>query len=165
MSHFTGKLRGSRNELLWRLQHTATHCNTLQHTRYGLLWRLQHTATHCNTLQHTATHCNTLQHIWISHVTGKFQIDLAMDCFGVCNTLQPTATYCNTLQHTATHWSRKTMANLSILSRKSKCILKYHSSTLNRKIKMTHPYWLEKPNHTCNDTGSRTLHMSHKLCI
>jgi len=34
--------------------HTATHCNTLQHT--------QHTATHCNTLQHTTTHCNTLQH-------------------------------------------------------------------------------------------------------
>ena len=39
------------------LQHTATHCDTLQH--------MQHTATHCNTLQHmqhmqhTATHCNT----------------------------------------------------------------------------------------------------------
>ena len=33
------------------LQHTATHCNTLQYT--------EHTATHCNTLQHTATHCNT----------------------------------------------------------------------------------------------------------
>ena len=35
---------------LWdlRLQHTATHCNTLRNT-----------ATHCNTLQHTATHCNT----------------------------------------------------------------------------------------------------------
>ena len=35
----------------YKLQHTATHCNTLQHT-----------ATHCNTLQHTATHCTTLQH-------------------------------------------------------------------------------------------------------
>jgi len=38
-----------------QLQHTATHCNTLQLT-------LQHAATHCNTLQRTATHCNTLQH-------------------------------------------------------------------------------------------------------
>ena len=36
----------------YRVQHTATHCNTLQHT-----------ATHCNTLEHTATHCNTLQHV------------------------------------------------------------------------------------------------------
>jgi len=36
------------------LQHTATHCNTLQNTA------LKHTATHYNTLQHTATHCNTL---------------------------------------------------------------------------------------------------------
>jgi len=32
-----------------RLQHTATHCNTLQHT-----------ATHCNALQHTATYCNNI---------------------------------------------------------------------------------------------------------
>jgi len=49
-------------------QHTATHCNTLQHTAthaYGGHAQphcntLQHTATYCNTLQHTATHCNTL---------------------------------------------------------------------------------------------------------
>ena len=43
------------------LQHTATHCNTLQERerqQRGAL--LQHTATHCNTLQYTATHYNTL---------------------------------------------------------------------------------------------------------
>ena len=79
------------------LQHTATHCNTLQHTTYlathSDVWRdfhmLRHTATHCNTLQHTAIHCNTLQHT-ATH----------------CNTLRHTATHCNTLntlQHTATH--------------------------------------------------------------
>jgi len=43
------------------LQHTATHCNTLQQTlmRNDLFssWFL-----HCNTLQHAATHCSTLQH-------------------------------------------------------------------------------------------------------
>ena len=44
-----------------RLQHTATHCNTLQRTATHCT-TLQHTATHCNTLQHTATHCNTLRH-------------------------------------------------------------------------------------------------------
>jgi len=38
-------------------KHTATHCNTLQHTAT----HCKHTATHCNTLQYTATHCNTLQ--------------------------------------------------------------------------------------------------------
>jgi len=45
------------------LQHTATYCNTLQHTatqgRYveGSQdpFQMQHTATYCNTLQHTAT--------------------------------------------------------------------------------------------------------------
>jgi len=35
------------------LQHTATNCNKLQHTRYP---SFEHTATHCNTLQQTATH-------------------------------------------------------------------------------------------------------------
>jgi len=60
------------------LQHTATHCNTLQHTAQGEVHSLQkektnlngtlsdtlqhHTATHCNALQHIATHYNTLQH-------------------------------------------------------------------------------------------------------
>ena len=78
------------------LQHTATHCNTLQ----GCLLRaavsshrngsfcdmiLQHTATHCNTLQHPASPCNTLQHT-ATH----------------CNTLRHIPTHCNTLQHTAT---------------------------------------------------------------
>jgi len=60
-----------------QLQHTATHCNTLQRiaTGYGKCVpdkgfncnhvsfdTLQPTATHYNILQHTATHCNTLQH-------------------------------------------------------------------------------------------------------
>jgi len=55
------------------LQHTATHCNTLQQTvmsdTHFILNRLskekycntpRYTETHCNTLQHTATHYNTL---------------------------------------------------------------------------------------------------------
>ena len=57
----------------WRshlaLQHTATHCNTLQHTttyeyahRPTVLRYASRAVTHCNTLQLTATHCNTLQH-------------------------------------------------------------------------------------------------------
>jgi len=53
------------------MQHTATHCNTLQHLQHTAtrcrwhryVWgkrrndALEHAATHCNTLQHTATHC------------------------------------------------------------------------------------------------------------
>ena len=44
------------------LQHTATHCNTLQH--------ICHTVTHCKTLQQTATHCNTLQHTTVTSLVG-----------------------------------------------------------------------------------------------
>jgi len=40
------------------LQHTTTHCNTLQDVRWqktlSKTYQLQHTATHYNTLQHTA---------------------------------------------------------------------------------------------------------------
>ena len=75
------------------LQHTATHCNTLQRTatsprayRLCEFVTLFYTALHCNTLQHTATHCSTLQHT-AAH----------------CRTLQNTAAHCRTLQHTAAH--------------------------------------------------------------
>jgi len=52
-TEYEERIRTSCAQLLAgeKVQHTATHCNTLQHT-----------ATHCNKLQHTATHCNTLQY-------------------------------------------------------------------------------------------------------
>ena len=92
------------------VQHTATHCNTLQHqlTKVCLsraaraikllhCSTLQHTVTHCNTLQHTATHCNTLQH------TATHKGVPAEGGSGYQTaTLQYTATHCHSLQHTAT---------------------------------------------------------------
>jgi len=44
------------------LQHTTTHCNSLQLT-----------ATHCNTLQHTIPRCNTLQHTWTASEQSQSQ--------------------------------------------------------------------------------------------
>jgi len=47
------------------LQHTASHCNTLQTFEIrntaaaSHCITLRHTASHCITLHHTATHCNT----------------------------------------------------------------------------------------------------------
>jgi len=63
----------TKDQLDWdwrfRLNDTATHCNTLQHT-----------ATHCNTLQHTATHCNTLQHIAAHCNRLEIQIEWHSKC-------------------------------------------------------------------------------------
>jgi len=95
-----------------KLQHTATHCNTLQHRHTYLLITthtsktLLHTAAHCKhtvTQSHShhherqqdaATHCNKLQHT-ATHtylpITTK-----------AMNTLQHAATRCNALQHAAT---------------------------------------------------------------
>ena len=74
-----------------QVQHTATHCNTMQRMRRIPTTRriLQHSETRCNTLKHTAAHCNTLQRM--RHMLTTRRI------------LQHTATHCNTLQHTATH--------------------------------------------------------------
>jgi len=48
------------------VQHTATRCNTLDHTAYEththLTDTLHRTATRCNTLQLAATHCITLHY-------------------------------------------------------------------------------------------------------
>jgi len=104
------------------LQHTATHCNTLQHATIKWLIHtqtilakhhaeaLQHTATDCNRLQQTATDCNIVQHpapqCTTLHHTAKHCTKLHTQC----NTLHHTATYCTTLhkqssrlQHTAPH--------------------------------------------------------------
>jgi len=107
------------------LQHTATCCNTLQHTVSHAATNLavahpvsmivalpephcntlQHTATHCkhtstycNTLQHTAAHCSTLQHT-------ATHCDTLQHSAAHCSTLQHTATHCNTLQPAATHFA------------------------------------------------------------
>jgi len=95
------------------LQHTATHCTTLQRTatrsQATSFSARKHTATHCNTLQRhlmvpivrfvardawpgQTTLCNTLQHFAIYRSTLQHT---------VTNTLQSTATLCNTLQHSA----------------------------------------------------------------
>jgi len=75
-----------------RIEDTATHCNTLQHTEMGGIRQhiicssrnqtLHHTASHCNALQHTVTHYNKLQHTAAN-----------------CNALQQ-----NTIAHCNTDW-------------------------------------------------------------
>jgi len=56
------------------LQHTATHCNTLQGTvTHACITTvaLHRTATRCNILQHTTIHCNT--HLHHDHSTQHHQ--------------------------------------------------------------------------------------------
>jgi len=87
-------------------QHTATHCNTLQHTAiqktcYGAcVFTVYLLATeangpdrswHRNTPQHTATHCNTLPY---TAVSGP---DHSRRCNTLKNTLQYIAPPCNKL--------------------------------------------------------------------
>jgi len=78
------------------LHHTATHCNTLQHTATLMMmtWALQNTATylqhpapHCKALQRTATHCNLLQHT-AGNMTARYTgladgADIDDDDFGL----------------------------------------------------------------------------------
>ena len=98
--------------------HTATHCNTLQHTATDtqahtyMCW--MHTC--CVYKTYTNTHCiceTWLIYMWERHT----QTQACVCCIHVlytcvthikrlhthCNTLQHTAAHCNTLQHTATN--------------------------------------------------------------
>jgi len=90
--------------LLWKVPHTATHCNTLQHTLTNGI-TLEHVATqceawqitaiYCDALQPTATNCNTLQtHDFTSYnTTGNACCDIP------CSTLHQAATHYNTLHY------------------------------------------------------------------
>jgi len=78
------------------LQHTATHCSTLQRNT------LQQTATHCSTLQHTNHKWPTTQHpVIVSNNIATGPSDRVG--FNVCVlALRSMITHCNTLQHIAT---------------------------------------------------------------
>jgi len=117
----------------FKLQHTATHCHTLQHNtathcnthchthnnagrRHGFPARRARAATRCNVLQHnTATHCN-IHYNTLSDAGRRYVLAARRNHAGPqyishylqhnathCNTLQHTATHCNTLQHTAAY--------------------------------------------------------------
>ena len=135
------------------LQHSATHCNTLQQkspvpcsslsfesttgslltfNRAPLTWD----RTHCNTLQHPATPCNTLQH---------------------------PATPCNTLQHTATHCNKRVLfralrylpeSTTGSLLTLTDCIIVHHTATqtATHSVAMRRaPITLQHTAHTARD--------------
>ena len=93
------------------LQHTATHCNTLQHTNCLSLLKKgrahgpptslhteKHTIqTHCNTSQHTAIHHSTLQQR-VSHIHVFAYLKYVQS-----NILHPTAAHLNALQQRVSH--------------------------------------------------------------
>jgi len=80
------------------LQHTATHCNTLQHN--------------CNTLQHAATHGSTLPNIWMyfKYVLSRTALLILMSSWvRNCNTLQHPATLPYIFVHFTCGLSRNTL--------------------------------------------------------
>ena len=95
---------------LYVIRHTATLCNTLQHTATHCTY-----STHCNTLhlleplQHTALLRHLNRHSRSVKERGLSEWVYATDCNILqqtatdCNTLQLTVTDCNRLQRTATH--------------------------------------------------------------
>ena len=68
------------------------------------VWMCGHTATQCNTLQHTAT-CNTLQHTTSYMCTAAAESGYVKTAwiYQTSIPLQHTTTHCKTLPHTATH--------------------------------------------------------------
>ena len=81
------------------LQHTATHCNTLQRIcvqsrRIGALYIV---VTRCNTLQHAATHCNTPMCFCVVASDVLRLPSCRMSAFYIvvtrCNTLQRTRVF------------------------------------------------------------------------
>jgi len=120
------------------IQHTASHCNTLQHNAnvHNASARLikflftKSKSTHCNTLQHTATHCNTLQHNVAHYYTlhtcmTRRKSEEAPIHNEQINTLQHIATHFNTLQHT----SESPMKHTFTKSKSTHCNILQHTAT------------------------------------
>ena len=78
------------------LQHTASHCNSLE-KNLPTLTLLLHQKSLCNTLQHTAAHGNTRQHMATYCNTVKRNLPALM-------LLLHQKSLSNTQRHTTTHW-------------------------------------------------------------
>jgi len=96
------------------LQHTATSCNTLQHTAYTRRGSMQYVLTalilyacYPQVLQHTATSCNALQHTaYTLRGSMQYVLTFLIKLYArYPQVLQQTATHCNALQCTATPWN------------------------------------------------------------
>ena len=138
-------------------QHTATHCNPLQHTAtLYCCFATQHTATFCNTLLHTSTYYNT-QGIdqsadpWLTAVYSYFGkerfpptsalIESLQHTSTYHNTLQHTATHCNTMQHTSTYYNTRTHHNtlqLNVIFDKQ--WFRPTSALIEGRFKLRHPW-------------------------
>jgi len=75
------------------LQHTATHCNTLEHYTLVLHFAVMERqrlvgSLHCNTLQHTTTQVLHFAVMELQRLVGSIH----------CHTLPHTVTHCHTLQ-------------------------------------------------------------------
>jgi len=105
-------MRHTHTHIHTYLQHTTTHCNTLQRT---VTHTLQHITTHCNTLQRTTTHA--LQHTATQQVGRINSVSLTHTHIHTCNTLQHTATRCNTrLTHTRLTHTKASLPHTHTLS-------------------------------------------------
>jgi len=111
------------------LQHTATHCNTLQHTNDTGLSKVGRgdaadTTTHCNTLQHTATHCNTLT------IPGLVRSEGAM---------RRNDPWSNTLKHLLVFTSITTSrCNLQVCTGKWECVHMSQKVCIQIRMILTH---------------------------
>jgi len=99
-------------------EHTATHCNTRQHTAThkarALAYRIshEHTATHCSTENEPWAHCNTLQHTintenepWAPGDTQGSFSGLLSEPWAHCNSLQQSLQHRKRAMSTPHHWA------------------------------------------------------------
>jgi len=78
-----------RSHVPSRMQHTATHCNTLHHTAPHCNALRSHVTSRTWTLQHAATHCNT----WITSRASSQYLCVCVDDEAVTRLNQSYVTY------------------------------------------------------------------------
>jgi len=156
-------------------QHTATHCNTLQHIytdkSAAMAAGKAPRSAHCNTLQHT---CNTLQHTYTdkSAAMAAGETPRSAECNTVQHagyTLQHTATHGNTLQHTCTDKSAAMAAGEAPRPDTSGCIITSATTLICCVVNEScHTYewvmshiWMSHVTHTNESCHIRMSHATH----
>ena len=138
------------------MQHTATHCNTLQHKR------MRKTCTTFSSFTHTL--------LFLLHHLRRYGCSTALQCVVMCcrvwHTLQQNATDCNRLQHTPSSSCRTTRKGSRATARQArrdsgescKCVIhtkRHCNRLLESKVERGDGRLLQK---ACNTLKQTAIH-------
>ena len=145
-----------------RLQHTASHCNTLACNVLTAICTATH-ATHYITPQHTATHCNTPQHRLYSRMSSSLWFARRVACGAARRVLTIPIKLIHKMDR---HFKKKDWMSLeeAIISMRIRWVSVRVETTLKKAVKLERAMVVEPEKDSARACSCRRIHKKEQRC-